>query len=560
MKTRILLLLLTVFTMSSNAQTFNWEGGTTINGGGTYVRQTISGVQVECTNSSNALQHIHGGGFAGSSGYVVSSGPNTTSLTVSFNAAINIQSIYTLDGNSSATDDWTFTPIGGTNSNVVQSIGGAIGVNVNVNWTNVTAFTITSANGVDRFTIDDIVFTPYTGPTCTVNIPDANFKSYLVGNTAINTNNDTEIDCTEATAFTGTIYAYNLSILDLTGIEAFTNITELNTAYNSLTSIDVSNNTALTILNVVYNDLTSLDVSNNIALTELYCRSNYTLTSLDTSANTALTMLSCFQNAITSLDVSANTVLMSLSCSTNALTSLDISNNIALTELYCSDNSLTGLDVSTNTVLTELYCDENSLASLNISGATALLELYCGDNPFTSLDLSTNTALTYLRCNATSLTSIDLSANTVLSTLYGHNNTSLTSLNVANGNNSNFNYFYAADNSSLTCIEVDNVAWSDANWAVGKDTMASFSTNCSTLSVDEFTLNTVSLYPNPTTSVLNIEIAQGFNQAIIYSMLGKEILRTQNKNIDVSSLSNGLFLIKIENESGNVLSKRFIKQ
>jgi hypothetical protein len=38
-----------------------------------------------------------------------------------------------------------------------------------------------------------------------VNIPDANFKAYLVGNTAINTNGDTEIQVSEATAFTGAI-------------------------------------------------------------------------------------------------------------------------------------------------------------------------------------------------------------------------------------------------------------------------------------------------------------------------------------------------------------------
>ena len=38
-----------------------------------------------------------------------------------------------------------------------------------------------------------------------VNIPDANFKSYLIGNTAINTNADTVIQVSEATAFTGTI-------------------------------------------------------------------------------------------------------------------------------------------------------------------------------------------------------------------------------------------------------------------------------------------------------------------------------------------------------------------
>ena len=38
-----------------------------------------------------------------------------------------------------------------------------------------------------------------------VNIPDVNFKAYLVGNSSINTNLDSEIQVSEATAFTGTV-------------------------------------------------------------------------------------------------------------------------------------------------------------------------------------------------------------------------------------------------------------------------------------------------------------------------------------------------------------------
>ena len=38
-----------------------------------------------------------------------------------------------------------------------------------------------------------------------VYIPDANFKNYLVNNSAINTNGDGEIQVSEASAFTDTI-------------------------------------------------------------------------------------------------------------------------------------------------------------------------------------------------------------------------------------------------------------------------------------------------------------------------------------------------------------------
>jgi len=83
---------------------------------------------------------------------------------------------------------------------------------------------------------------------CYVNIPDANFKAALISNLAINTNSNSEIECSEATAYTGEINVNTLSIANLTGIEAFTAITTLKCNYNNLTSLNVSSNIALTTL------------------------------------------------------------------------------------------------------------------------------------------------------------------------------------------------------------------------------------------------------------------------------------------------------------------------
>ena len=71
-----------------------------------------------------------------------------------------------------------------------------------------------------------------------VYIPDTQFKNYLVNNTAINTNGDSEIQVSEASAFTGTIDCtgdacgpWMLFISDLTGIEAFTALTVLDCSF-----------------------------------------------------------------------------------------------------------------------------------------------------------------------------------------------------------------------------------------------------------------------------------------------------------------------------------------
>jgi hypothetical protein len=115
-----------------------------------------------------------------------------------------------------------------------------------------------------------------------VYIPDVAFKAYLVGNSAININGDDEIQISEAVAFGGGIFCYNLNISDLTGIEAFTALTFLECSSNLLTSLDVSTSTNLEALFCSNNLLTYLNVSNNPILNHLYCYGNL-LTSLDVS-------------------------------------------------------------------------------------------------------------------------------------------------------------------------------------------------------------------------------------------------------------------------------------
>src|SRR6185295_6407536 len=69
--------------------------------------------------------------------------------------------------------------------------------------------------------------------------------------------------------------------------------------------------------------------------------------------------------------------------------------------------------------------------------------------------------------------------------LYCYTN-QLTSLNVQNGNNTNFVSFDATNNPSLTCIQVDDAAYSNNTplWTAGKDPGATFSTNCSCTPAD----------------------------------------------------------------------------
>ena len=67
------------------------------------------------------------------------------------------------------------------------------------------------------------------------------------------------------------------------------------------------------------------------------------------------------------------------------------------------------------------------------------------------------------------------------------------------------------------------------------------------------------VYPNPSTKVINIKMNQ-FKKAGIYNLSGQILINSINKQIDVSALSGGVYLIKLENIKGESYSVRFIKQ
>jgi hypothetical protein len=294
-----------------------------------------------------------------------------------------------------------------------------------------------------------------------VNIPDANFKAYLLGDPAINTDADlNEISVAEASTFNGSMNCDALSISDLTGIETFTSLTQLDCSNNSLTTLDLSQNTALNFLQ-----------SNN-----------------------------------------------------NSLTILDLSQNPGITGVFCYNNSLTTLDLNQNMPLTILNCQTNQLTSLDISNFASLTVLYCGSNQ-------------------------------------------LTDLNVANGNNSNMVAsldpgLIALNNPNLTCIQID-AGYTPNSTDRNVDVTASFSTNCAGITgINEINSQNISIYPNPVINKLFVELEnQQVTEMVIIDYSGRLVRSISNNtnNIDVSELTQGVYLLKVLTENG-ISTNRFIKK
>ena len=144
--------------------------------------------------------------------------------------------------------------------------------------------------------------------------PDENFRAWLLSQ---DYGQDGKLTQEEIDGITE-INVSVKGIADLTGIELFTNLTDLNCSGNQLTSLDVSNLVLLKWLDCYNNLLSSLDVTKNVALKGLSC--NY--------------------NQLTELDVTKNIELVLFDCSHNHLKSLDVSKDVSLNELYCLNNQI----------------------------------------------------------------------------------------------------------------------------------------------------------------------------------------------------------------------------
>lgn len=188
----------------------------------------------------------------------------------------------------------------------------------------------------------------------TVNIPDTNFLNALIS-IGVDTSGDNQIQTGEALAIEK-IIVHGKSIADLTGIEAFTNLTYLACDTNSLSALDVSNNLLLDTLNCNNNSIAVLDVTMLSALSKLNCASNK-ITTFDPTLNLNLKWFDIGNNPITTLDVTKNVELLLLDIVLCAsLNEIDLSKNLELEELLAliNLNNLKLIDVSNNSKLTSL--------------------------------------------------------------------------------------------------------------------------------------------------------------------------------------------------------------
>ena len=262
------------------------------------------------------------------------------------------------------------------------------------------------------------------GKNCAVlinstNFPDVNFRNYLL------TNYPKGYITTSELANLTTLNVSNLGISSLTGVKLLTNLVNLICYSTNLGSLNVSGLTNLEYLDCTNNPaLSSLNVSNCTALKELYCY-NTALTSLTVTTCTALETLNCSRTPLTELRVP----------NMPNLKTLYVNNCTMLQYLYCYNNpKMTKVNVTGCTALKSLSCYQNPVFTTfsGLADCMALQNLMCYDCALTSLDeVQSLPNLALLSCMNNRLTSLTLTNKNSLTDVYCYNNPQLTTLTVA---------------------------------------------------------------------------------------------------------------------------------
>jgi hypothetical protein len=78
------------------------------------------------------------------------------------------------------------------------------------------------------------------------------------------------------------------------------------------------------------------------------------------------------------------------------------------------------------------------------------------------------------------------------------------------------------------------------------------------LLVNNFNQNNleVALYPNPVQDLLNINVDNAIKSVEIYNIQGQKVLSSNQKQINVSDLASGMYLVRIQDIDNNIATKK----
>ncbi len=413
-------------------------------------------------------------------------------------------------------------------------------------------------------------------------IADFYFEQYLV-NQGIDTNgmNGTILN-SDAQAVTS-LDMTGINITNLSGIEAFTNISTLICVSCNLTTVDLSNNPNINTINfrVNYNlsSITFPTIATNLFEVNL---SGCNLSSLTLPSASTIRKLYIDENPISSIDLSNSTSLQQITANDCNLNGINIT-NLYLSILELNNNPIGSINLSGQMGLGTLKVSNCNLNSLSLTDCDSSLHyIECSNNNLNTLDLTNQTNIQLLNCSNNNLTSLVIPA--TIKYLYASNNNiannidlsnssdlmeldlygnDFQKINLAGDNDSSYTFFDLNGNPNLDCVQVNDPSAMTANGWNSYIGSASFSTDCYTLSSNTFAQNTFALYPNPVEN--QFTISSSTNEEIktieIYNIQGQLVKTVSNTNSTTTeTLTSGFYLAKLTSYDGKEANIKFLKK
>ena len=298
--------------------------------------------------------------------------------------------------------------------------------------------------------------------------------------------------------------------MNLTGLEAATNLTVLYLHHNSISDISV--------------------VADLVKLTQLFIWDNNISDMSAVSGLTRLTHLGLGNNSIIDISaVSGLTRLTHLGLGSNSITDISVVSRLTnLTKLHLWDNSITDISaVSRLTNLTELHLEDNSITDISaVSGLTNLIKLAVWGNSISDISpLVANTGLgrgdeILLQSNPLSYLSIHTHVRTLQrrGVTVEFDNRAHPALSKVSGDNQE-----GMPNETLAKLFVVEVRSASGSALVGVSVNFSVVAGGGTLSVTNTTIDgsgraqsLLTLGPDPGTNTVKVSVAS-ISQTIVFS-------------------------------------------
>ena len=332
--------------------------------------------------------------------------------------------------------------------------------------------------------------------------------------------------------------------------------------FNSTKTVDITSNSNWTVVsNQTWLTLNAASGSDNSTITLTATVNPRTSTRSATvtvsgTGVTAKTITVTQEGSLPVLNVSASS--LTIAAPANSTKTVDITSNsdwtVVSNETWLTLNAANGSDNSTITLTAAVNpttSTRSATVTVSETGVTAKTITVTQEGSLPVLNVSSSSLTIAAPANSTK--TVDITSNSDWSVV--SNQTWLT-LNAASGSgNTTITLTAAVNPTSSTRSATVTVSGT----GVTSQTIT-VTQEGGTTGISDITVNDNIIYPNPTNGILYFNTKVDKAVISIFDLNGKKILEVlvSSNQIDVSTLSNGIYMIKIEDNSGLIIGK-FVK-